>query len=55
MTSDEQYDLRDDIRLVWRELRRLRKSVEWLLLMNGVVFGLGIGASVFYLITRGFF
>jgi hypothetical protein len=52
MMSDleRHHDPLDDIRLVWRELRRLRKATERLLLITGVAYGLAGGALLVYLV-----
>jgi len=44
MTSDEHRE--DDLRLIWRELRRLRKASERLLVLTGIVYGLSLGLAL---------
>ena len=51
MTSDEHRE--DDLRLIWRELRRLRKASERLLVLTGIAYGLGLGLA-FLMVARMF-
>jgi hypothetical protein len=46
MTSDPEQHREDDIRLIWRELRRLRKASERLLVLTGIVYGLSLGLAL---------